>query len=287
MEVFTILRLGCHLSIAKGLDKTALMAQEIKAATFQFFTRNPRGGAARNITDQEINNWIEVRSEKNLYPIVGHLPYAVNLAAPKKNIHTFAANVLSGDLERMDKIGAEYLVVHPGSHVGEGREKGINRIVKALEISLLKFNGKSKLLLETMAGQGTEIGSLIEIRDIIKLCGTPPGLGVCLDTCHLFSAGYDLNKKEGVEILLDDLQKYIGLEKVKVIHLNDSKYPLGSKKDRHELIGKGFIKKEGILNVLTQPAFKELPFILETPAKGYLEYGEEIKLIKSWLEEEQ
>lgn len=285
MGVLTILRLGCHLSIAKGLHRIALTAQEIQATTFQFFTRNPRGGAARNITDEEIDSWIKIRKEKDLYPIVGHLPYTVNLAAPKKHIHSFAARVLSEDLERMGGIGAEYLVVHPGSHVGEGREKGIARIVKALEISLLEYNGSSELLLETMAGQGTEIGSLPEISDIIKASGNPPGLGVCLDTCHLFSAGYDLTQKDGVKKLIDDLDKYVGLEKVKAVHLNDSKYPLGSKKDRHELIGKGFIKKTGILNVLTEPAFNKLPFILETPVKGYLEYGEEIKLIKSWLEE--
>jgi len=279
------LRLGCHLSIAKGLSKSAQMAKEIQANTFQFFTRNPRGGAARTISEKEIEGWKEIRVNEKLSPIVGHLPYTVNLAAPKDNIHSFATNVLLDDLVRMDKIKAEFLVVHPGSHVGEGREAGIKRILKALENSYLKFHGETNLLLEAMAGQGSEIGTLLDIKEIMEAVGKPEGLGICLDTCHLFAAGYDLTKADEIKRLLEDLEDLFGINKVKAFHLNDSKYPLGSKKDRHELIGKGYLKKEGLLNVLCQPAFKNIPFILETPVKNYLEYGEEIKLIRSWLEE--
>ena len=280
------MRLGCHLSIAKGLDKTAKMAGEVRANTFQYFTRNPRGGAARKISQKETKLWSQVRAEENLYPIVGHLPYVVNLATPKEGIHQFASRVLSEDLERMDAIGAEYLVVHPGSHLGEGREKGIYRIIKALEESLLKFTGKTSLLLETMAGQGSEVGSLKDIRDIIQGLGNPEGMGVCLDSCHLFAAGYDFTENQGLEALIEEIEEMFGLDKVKVFHLNDCKFPLGSKKDRHERLGKGYIKKEGFLNIFSNPVFQGIPYIIETPVKNYKEYGEEIDQVYTWLKED-
>ncbi|UNC93865.1 deoxyribonuclease IV [Candidatus Contubernalis alkalaceticus] len=279
-----MLRLGCHLSIAKGLDKTAKMAGEVRANTFQYFTRNPRGGAARKISEEEIKLWKEVRAAENLYPIVGHLPYVVNLATPKEGIHKFASKVLLEDLERMEAIGAEYLVVHPGSHLGEGKEKGIYRIIKALEESLLQFSGKTSLLLETMAGQGSEVGSLKDIRAIMEGLGNPESLGVCLDSCHLFAAGYDFRSSQGLEILIEEIHEMFGLDKVKVFHLNDCKFPLGSKKDRHERLGQGYIKKEGFLNILSNPAFQEVPYIIETPVENYKEYGEEIEQVYSWLE---
>ncbi len=279
------MRLGCHLSIAKGLSKSAQMAEEVQANTFQFFTRNPRGGKARTISEKEIEGWKEIREKDNLFPIAGHLPYTVNLAAPKDSTHSFASSVLLDDLVRMDKIKAEFLVVHPGSHVGEGRESGIKRIVEALENSFLKFQGGSNLLLEAMAGQGSEIGTLEDLKEIMEAAGSPEGLGVCLDTCHLFAAGYDFTRADEVERLLEELESLFGLGKVKLFHLNDSKHPPGSKKDRHELLGKGYLKKEGLLNVLIHPAFEDIPFIIETPTKNYLEYGEEIKLIRSWLKE--
>ncbi len=280
------MRLGCHLSIAKGLDKTARMAGEVRANTFQYFTRNPRGGAARTISPEETLLWKQVRTEENLFPIVGHLPYVVNLASPKTGIHKFASRVLLEDLNRMDAIGAEYLVVHPGSHLGEGREKGIYRIIKALEESFLQFTGETTLLLETMAGQGSEVGSLEDIWDIMVSLGNPQGLGVCLDSCHLFAAGYDFTAGDGLERLLEEIEEMFGLEKVKVFHLNDCKFPLGSKKDRHERLGKGYIKKEGFLNILTNLAFKGLPYIIETPVKDYKEYGEEIETVYLWLQED-
>ncbi|RQD76521.1 MAG: deoxyribonuclease IV [Candidatus Syntrophonatronum acetioxidans] len=277
------MQLGCHLSIAKGLPKSLEMAGEVKANTFQFFTRNPRGGSARKITTRERDKWKELRKKEELYPVVGHLPYTLNLAAPREEVHSFTSRVLLEDLNRMEEIDAEYLVLHPGSHVSLGREKGILRIIKALEDSLLQFKGSSMLLLETMAGQGTEIGTLKDIKEIMDSLGNPYNLGVCLDTCHLFAAGYDFREKEDVQRLIDDLEFLVGLDKARVFHLSDSKYPLGSKKDRHQLIGKGYLQKEGLLNVLKAPPFKDLPFILETPVKNYLQYGDEIKLIRDWL----
>lgn len=280
------MRLGCHLSIAKGLPKSLEMAREVKASTFQFFTRNPRGGSARKITTREIEKWKELRRNEDLYPVVGHLPYTLNLAASREETYSFTKRVLLEDLNRMEEIGAEYLVLHPGSHVNQGREKGLVKIIKALEESLLKFKGNSMLLLETMAGQGTEIGTLLDIKEIMDSLGNPDSMGVCLDTCHLFAAGYDFQKRQEVQRLIDDLETLVGLDKAKIFHLSDSKYPLGSKKDRHQFMGKGYIQKEGFLNVLKDPVFKDIPFILELPVKDYLEYKGEIKLIREWLKTE-
>lgn len=279
------LRLGSHLSIAKGLDKTATMAREIEANTFQFFTRNPRGGAARSIPDREVKKWERVREELNLFPIVGHLPYTVNLAAAKKETRDFARMVLAEDLERMQAIGAEFLVVHPGSHAGEGIAAGRRRILASLTEAFLPFQGKVQLLLETMAGQGSEVGSLEDLEFFFNELGHPPNLGICLDTCHLFAAGYDLRNREGLDRLLEEVNERVGLERVKAIHLNDSKTALGSKRDRHERIGKGYLGRAGIVNVLTHPELTGRPFLLETPVSNYKEYGEEIKQIRAWLSE--
>ncbi|MGI6143644.1 MAG: deoxyribonuclease IV [bacterium] len=283
MTIGDTLRIGSHLSIAKGLPKAAAMAQEIRANTFQFFTRNPRGGSARAIPGTEINKWLQVRKELDLFPIVGHLPYTVNLAAPKEETRSFARMVLAEDLERMNAIGAEFLVVHPGSHAGEGKEAGRRRILATLMEAFLPFSGASCLLLETMAGQGSEVGALEDLEFFLTELGHPSNLGICLDTCHIFAAGYDLCQKGEVDRLLEEIDKRVGLERLKAVHLNDSKTPAGSRRDRHERIGRGYLGREGIMNVITHPDLAHLPFLLETPVAGYKEYGEEIDLIKEWL----
>ncbi len=279
------MRLGSHLSVAKGFSQAAEIARQIEANTFQFFTRNPRGGAARTISLQEAAKWLEIKQKYNIAPIVGHLPYTVNMAAPSESAYAFAKKVIADDLIRMDSVGAEYLVVHPGSHAGSGRAAGIKRIVDCLAETLLPFSGNTKLLLETMSGQGSEIGTLAEIREIIEALGYPSQIGVCLDSCHLTGAGYDFLDIQEVERLVVDLESTVSLSRVKAIHLNDSKFPPGSHKDRHELIGEGYLGKEGLLNLITHPAICSLPMILETPVADYLQYGEEIKLIRKWLNE--
>ncbi|MDW7650789.1 MAG: deoxyribonuclease IV, partial [Bacillota bacterium] len=206
------MRLGCHLSVSKGFDKAAEAAHEIGANTFQFFTRNPRGGAARAIPEEEVAKWREARQTYDIAPIVGHLPYTVNMAAPAEKSFAFANMVVAADLARMDAVGAEYLVIHPGSHAGSGREAGLRRIVSCLEESFIPFTGKTMLLLETMAKAGSEIGTLDDIKLIMDELGRPDNLGVCIDSCHLTGAGYDFMQKEQVDRLADDLQSLIGLE---------------------------------------------------------------------------
>ncbi|MBS4032440.1 MAG: deoxyribonuclease IV [Clostridiales bacterium] len=279
------MRLGSHLSVSKGFDQAARAAREIGANTFQFFSRNPRGGAARTISAEETVRWRALKAEYDIAPIVGHLPYTVNMASPVERSFTFARMVVADDLSRMDAVGAEYLVIHPGSHAGSGRDTGLKRIVDCLEESFLPFTGQTNLLLETMAGSGSEIGTLHDIQEIFTALGHPARLGVCLDTCHLTGEGYDFLRREEVDRLVEDIGGTVGLDKIGAIHLNDSKFPPGTHKDRHERIGRGYLGKEGLLNFITHPAFISLPMVLETPVENYLEYGEEISLIISWLTE--
>ncbi|MGI6038226.1 MAG: deoxyribonuclease IV [Limnochordia bacterium] len=274
------MRIGAHLSIAKGLDKAAEMAVSIGANTFQFFTRNPRGGAARQIPAQEIELWESKRKEADIFPIVGHLPYTVNLASPKKPTAAFARQVISEDLERCSKFGAEYLVVHPGSHAGQGEEKALVQIVEGLAEIFSGFSGSTRLLLEAMAGQGSEVGSLEHLAWIGERLAWPPNLGVCLDSCHLTAAGYDFQASGGVDKLVEDLAKTVGLERVYVFHLNDSKFPPGSHKDRHALLGEGYVGLEGIEGIINHPQLRHLPFLVETPVDDYTLYAEEIRRAK-------
>lgn len=277
------MRIGCQISISKGLDKSIDMAREVGANCFQFFTRNPRGGAARDIPREEVALWQQKRSEADIFPIVGHLPYTVNLASPKTETYQFAAETIAADLARMDQINAEYLVVHPGSRSQLSVEEGIARIAYALEQSFLPFVGGTKLLLESMSGQSNEVGSLREIGEIIKAVGAPKNLGLCIDTCHLFAFGYDLRQRDEVERMLTDIDQYIGLDRLKCVHINDSKFGPGLSKDRHELVGAGLIGREGLANVLTHPVLSPMPFLLETPVEDYKGYAAEIARMRSWL----
>jgi len=280
-----MLRLGCHLPISDGFPRAAELAKELGANAFQFFTRNPRGGSARNISAQEIEQGQKARGSFDITPIVGHLPYTVNMAAPAEGSYAFAKMIVAADLQRMENAGAEFLVVHPGSHAGSGREAGLKRIIACLEESLLIHGGKISLLLESMAGQGSEIGTLEDLAEIMDALDKPANLGVCLDSCHLTGAGYDFLRPEEVERLVDTLEKTVGFSRVQAIHLNDSKLPPGSHRDRHERIGKGYLGKKGLLNLITHPLLLQLPMILETPVDDYYQYGEEIVLIRSWLAE--
>ncbi len=277
-------RIGAHISISKGLDKACSMTEEIEGNTFQFFTRNPRGGKARRIEKAEIDLFSKTRTKKNIFPIMGHLPYTVNMAAEKSSVYNFALEIVGKDLVRGERIGAEYLVVHPGRN--KDRQEGIKKITTALEEKLGDFKGQCILLLEAMAGSGSEIGLLKDLKIIVDNLGKHPNLGICLDSCHLFAAGWDFRKQEMVLDLKDTLDKYFGLEIIKVMHLNDALFPPGSGKDRHARIGQGYMGDEGIKNLIKDDFFSTLPFILETPVENYREYGEDIReVLKLWGKE--
>lgn len=277
------MRLGAHLSIARGLPEAAALAQSIGADTFAFFTRNPRGGAARTIPPEEIAAWEEARAAAGVWDLVGHLPYTVNLAAAKPQTWAFAKMAVEEDLRKAEAIGCEYLAVHPGAYsADEGLEAGLSRIISALDeiFSNVELR-RTTLLLETMAGQGHEVGGeLWHFGRIFEALGRPLRLGLCLDSCHLFAAGHDLREPAGVRGMLEELDRQVGLDRVKALHLNDSKGDLGSRRDRHELIGRGFLGDAGIRAVVTDPFIAGLPMIIETPVKDYGEYAGEIRRVK-------
>lgn len=277
------MRVGAHLSIAKGLPAAAETARLIGANTFQYFTRNPRGGAVRAMADEEIAAWQRLRREYDIFPVAGHLPYTVNLAASDERTWAFAKRVLAEDLARAAAYGAEFLITHPGSHGGRGVAWGIERIIASLEETLAAVPGRVALLLETMAGQGSEVGyEPRQLGAIIDGLGRPNRLGVCLDSCHLFAAGFDLRTHAGIDAMLAEMDEHVGLERVRAVHLNDSKFPLGSRRDRHELLGRGHLGEAGMAALLTHPFIAGLPLLIETPVEEYIDYAEEIRLARRW-----
>ena len=277
-----MLNIGCHLSVAKGFEHMGKEAISIGANTFQFFTRNPRGGKAKDIDEEDTKALIKLTKENNFAVILGHAPYTLNACSGSEDTRKFALQVMTDDLKRMELIPGNFYNFHPGSHVKQGVEVGINYIVDMLN-AILKPEQNTTVLLETMAGKGTEIGrSFEELKEILDRVELSNRMGVCLDTCHVHDAGYDIvNNLDGV---LDEFDKVIGLNKLYAIHLNDSKNPLGSHKDRHEKIGKGFIGIEAITRIINHPKLKGIPFFLETPNE-LSGYAEEIKLLRSLYRE--
>lgn len=269
--------IGCHLSTAKGYKHMGNEALQIGASTFQFFTRNPRGSKARKIDKKDVAALINLTKEHKFAPLLAHAPYTLNPCSNDPRIREFAHMVMKDDLMKLEDLPGNLYNFHPGSHVGQGIEAGINLITDLLN-KILFPEQNTVVLLETMSGKGSEVGSNFEeLRLILEDTELTSKIGVCLDTCHIYSAGYDLvNDLDGV---LEQFDKIIGLKKLKAIHLNDSMTPLGSRKDRHARIGQGTIGLEGIISIINHPLLKKLPFYLETPNK-LPGYAEEIKLLR-------
>jgi deoxyribonuclease-4 len=270
--------IGPHISIAKGYQKAVNEALSIGADTFQFFTRNPRGGKAKDLDLEDISKASKLLQKHGFGPLLAHAPYTMNLASANVDTATFGKFIFADDLERLKQLPCEFYNFHPGSHVGQGVEKGIDLIVGALN-EVLTGDEETWMLLETMSGKGSEIGrSFEEINAIIKGVKHNKRLGVCLDTCHVYSAGYDI--VDHLDEVLEDFDRIIGLQRLKAIHLNDSMKPMGSNKDRHEKIGKGTIGKDAIDRIVNHPKLSHIPFYLETPNE--LEgYQEEIAWIRA------
>ncbi|WP_425449650.1 deoxyribonuclease IV [Dethiothermospora halolimnae] len=261
--------IGSHLSTAKGFKNMGKVAVAMKANTFQFFTRNPRGGKARKLDEKDIRGLKEIMDENNFGPILAHAPYTLNMCSKTDKTRDFARIAFKDDLERLEKLPCSLYNFHPGSHTGQGVEKGIEQIVEILN-ETIKEDTTTTILLEAMAGKGTEIGrNFEELKKIIDGVNYKGKMGVCIDTCHIFAAGYDIvNDLDGV---LEEFDSIIGLDRLKGIHLNDSMKPFGSNKDRHAPIGEGEIGFDAIVNIVTHPKLKNLPFYLETPndIEGY------------------
>ncbi len=274
-----MLNIGCHLSASGGFINMAKMAQSIGANTFQYFTRNPRGGKAKDINQDDISGFLEIYNKCGFAPIIAHAPYTLNLCSHKENIRTFSENTFIDDIARTEFIPNSFYNFHPGSHTGQGVQVGIQQIADCLNRALSPTQ-TTTILLETMAGKGSEIGGKFEeLKAIIDKVELKTKIGVCFDTCHVFDAGYDIvNNLDGV---LKEFDEIIGIEKIKAVHLNDSKNSCGSKKDRHDQIGKGKIGILALQAVINHPALSNLPFILETPQEDIFGYANEIALLKS------
>ncbi|MBQ7304504.1 MAG: deoxyribonuclease IV [Alphaproteobacteria bacterium] len=270
-----MLNIGCHLSSSKGFTAMAKNAVSINADTFQFFTRNPQGSKAKEIDLDDIKNFLSVFANKK---IVAHAPYTLNPCSDNPSTAEFAELVFIDDLKRMELIPDNYYNFHPGSHVGQGFETGIKKIASLLN-KIITPNQTTTVLLETMSGKGSEVGSTFEqLQNIIELTNLKDKIGVCLDTCHVYSAGYDI--VNNLDSVLEQFDKIIGLNKLKAIHLNDSKMPFNSHKDRHEQIGKGTIGLDAIVNIINHTKLKHIPFVLETP-NDLDGWKQEIALLKS------
>lgn len=272
-----MLKIGCHLSAAKGYHQLGKDALKIGANTFAFFTRNPRGGKAKVIDPEDVNKLLEITKSHGFGKLVAHAPYTLNPCSKDVKVRNFAYVAMSDDMERMEYTPGNYYNFHPGSHVGQGAEAGIQMIADLLN-RILKPEQTTTVLLETMAGKGSEIGGKFEeLAAIIEKVELKEKIGVCMDSCHVSDAGYDIvNDLDGV---LDEFDRVVGLEYLKAMHINDSLNPIGAHKDRHAKIGEGYLGVDAIVKILSHPKLKDLPFILETPNE--LEgYAAEIALLR-------
>ena len=270
--------IGNHLSASGGFEEMGKNAIKLGADTFAFFTRNPRGGKAKDMDEKDVAALVAILKEQHFGPLVAHAPYTMNLCSDKPDIRKFAKDMLADDLKRMEYLPGNFYNFHPGSHVGQGEEAGIDMIVEALN-EVLFPEMRTTVLLETMAGKGSEIGrNFQELRTIIDRVEQKEKLGVCLDTCHVWDGGYDIvSDLDGV---LEEFDKVIGLDRLCAIHMNDSMNPLGAHKDRHEKLGDGFIGLEALEKVVTHPLLQGKPFILETPNDD-AGYAKEIAWVRS------
>lgn len=277
-----MLNIGCHLSASKGYKHMGEEALSIGANTFQFFTRNPRGSKAKKMDEKDASALMSLAREHQFAPLLAHAPYTMNPCAADPHIREFAGMVFIEDLAHMEYLPGNFYVFHPGNHVGQGVEAGIDLIVHLLN-QVLRPDQATTVLLETMSGKGTEVASSFdEIEQILQRVAVSKKMGVCLDTCHIYSAGYDIvNNLDGV---LEQFDKIIGLDRLKAVHLNDSLSPYASRKDRHAKIGQGSLGLQAITNIINHPRLRSLPFYLETP-NDLAGYGQEIKLLREAFKE--
>lgn len=272
------LALGCHLSTAGGYAEMGRRALGLDASTFAFFTRNPRGGNAKALDEQDVAELRQIMEENGFGQLVAHAPYTMNLCSSNPETIDFARRAMAGDLERMESLPGNYYNFHPGSHVKQGPERGIELICEGLN-EVLVPGQKTIVLLETMAGKGSEVGrSFEELARIIEGTRHDELLGVCLDTCHVNDAGYDI--VDDLEGVLDEFDRVVGLDRLRALHLNDSKNPRGTRKDRHEKIGEGTLGVDCFAAIVRHPLLRTLPMVLETPNEldGY---AQEIALLRS------
>lgn len=276
--------IGNHLSASKGFYAMGKMALKLGGDTFAFFTRNPRGGKAKGLDEEDIRKLQALMEEHHFGKLVAHAPYTLNLCSAKEDVRTFARETIADDLRRMEYLPGNYYNFHPGSHVGQGADQGIAMIAEVLN-ETLRPDQKTTVLLETMAGKGSEVGRTFEeLRQILDRVDCADRMGVCLDTCHVWDGGYDI--VGGLDGVLRKFDEIIGLDRLLAVHLNDSKNDCGAAKDRHEKLGQGHIGPDALRAVVTHPLLQDRPFILETPNDD-AGYAAEIAQVRSWMAEEE
>ncbi len=276
--------IGNHLSASKGFYAMGKMALKLGGDTFAFFTRNPRGGKAKGLDEEDIRKLRELMEEHHFGKLVAHAPYTLNLCSAKEDVRTFARETIADDLRRMEYLPGNYYNFHPGSHVGQGADQGVAMIAEVLN-ETLRPEQKTTVLLETMAGKGSEVGRTFEeLRQILDRVDCADRMGVCLDTCHVWDGGYDI--VGGLDGVLRKFDEIIGLDRLLAVHLNDSKNDCGAAKDRHEKLGQGHIGPDALRAVVTHPLLQDRPFILETPNDD-AGYAAEIAQVRSWMAEEE
>lgn len=272
--------IGNHLSSSKGFEAMGEMALKLEGDTFAFFTRNPRGGSAKAIETEDASALVALMGREHFGKLVAHAPYTMNVCAAKPDIREFSRNVLAEDLERMEYVPGNYYNFHPGSHVGQGEDVAIPLIADAINRAL-RPEHTTTVLLETMAGKGSEVGRTFEeLQRIIELVELKDKIGVCFDTCHVWDGGYDIVNH--LDEVLEEFDRVIGLDRLKAVHFNDSMNPCNSHKDRHQKIGEGTIGAEALRRVATHPLLQGKPFILETPNDDE-GYAREIAMIREWM----
>ncbi|PKM90292.1 MAG: endonuclease IV [Firmicutes bacterium HGW-Firmicutes-12] len=271
--------IGAHVSISQGLLGAVKAAVEMKANTFQFFTRNPRGGQARKLDVNDIQKAHELMEQYSFGPFVGHAPYTYNLASAKPGVREFSIRTLKDDVARAKTIRLPYIVLHPGTHGGQGEERGLQLVVQGLKDVLAEIDSKTYILIEGMVGEGTELGySFGHLKSILEGCDYHSQLGICLDSAHLTGAGYDLERWDDIK---EEFDQMIGLNRLRAFHFNDTMYPLGSKRDRHAKLGEGHLAIDILKKVISDKDLQKVSFILETPNDNE-GYAHEIALIKEW-----
>lgn len=276
------MHIGCHLSSSKGFAAMGRQALELGADTFQFFTRNPRGSRAKDLDEADAAALTALMAEHRFAPVVAHAPYTLNLCGAREENRAFALETMADDLRRLEHLPGQLYNFHPGSHVGQGEETGTALIAAGLNV-LLRPDQTTTVLLETMSGKGSEVGGSFEsLRAILDRVELGEKVGVCLDTCHVWDAGYDI--AADLDGVLAEFDRLLGLDRLRAVHLNDSKNPLGSRKDRHACIGEGCIGLEALVRVVRHPALRDLPFCLETP-NDLAGYAREIALLRRAAED--
>jgi len=281
------LKIGCHISIAGGIENSVGRAEKLGCNTMQIFSKNASTWREKVLKTQEIESFRDNLKKSNISPVFIHTSYLINLASPSEELYFKSIAAFLEEMKRAELLLVEpYLIVHPGAHRGAGEEYGMQRIIRALNLIFEKsveLNLRTRILLENTAGSGTNLAyTFRQLKRMVEGAGDSQRIGgLCLDTCHAYAAGYDLTGKEGLEQTLEEIDQNLGLGQLKVIHLNDSRYPLGSRKDRHMHIGKGYIGLEGFQELVNHKYLKDLPFILETPKISEQDDGENISLVKS------